>query len=301
ELAPTAAHPPLYTAWLGLVGLGPWPADSHVPYRLATAVLGAAAVAVVGLAARRLAGDRAGLIAAAIAALYPNLWINDVMIYSESMYALTIGLVLWASVSYAADRSARNAAFVGAAVALAALTRAEAALLAVLLVGPLMLWAAEPWRDRLRRAGVAVGVAALVLAPWLVRNTATFSRHTPTISNGAGFVIEISSCDQTFGLAPLTDGAGNPQPGAPADAMLGYWAAECDRTPWVAGDETETGAAKLRTGLDYTADHAGRFPVVLAARVGRIWDVWRPGQSRDLNATLEGRGLVPSTLAMAAY
>jgi 4-amino-4-deoxy-L-arabinose transferase-like glycosyltransferase len=301
ELAPTAAHPPLYTAWLGLVGLGPWSPDSHLPYRLATALLGAATVAVVGLAARRVAGDRAGLIAAGLAAVYPNLWINEINIYSEAMYALTIALVLLAAAAYAGDRSDRNAAFLGAAVALAALTRAEALLLVVALIVPLVLWADGPWRARARRLALAVGVAVLVLAPWIARNTVTFSRHLPTVSSGAGFVVEISSCDQTFGYAELTDLAGNPQAGASADDMLGYWAAECDRTPWVPGDETETGAAKLRTGMGYTADHLDRFPLVLAARVGRIWDVWRPLQSRDVNAYLEGRGLVPSTLAMAMY
>jgi 4-amino-4-deoxy-L-arabinose transferase-like glycosyltransferase len=312
ELAPTAAHPPLYTAWLGLVGLGPWSPDNHVPYRLATVLLGAAAVAVIGLTARRLAGDRAGLVAAGLAALYPNLWVNDVLLFSESMYALTIALVLLASAAYAGDRSGRNAAFLGATVALAALARAEAALLVVLLVVPLILWAppagadrppetGASWRDRLGRLGIAGGVALLVVAPWVVRNAATFSRHLPTLSNGAGYVIEISNCDQTYGYAPLTDLEGRPQANAPADGMLGYWAIECDRTPWVPGDETETGTVKLRTGVDYMVEHRDRFPVVLAARIGRIWDVWRPEQSRAVNATLEGRGLVPSTLAMIMY
>ena len=37
---------------------------------------------------RRVAGDRAGLIAAGLAAVYPQLWINDGMLISESMYVL---------------------------------------------------------------------------------------------------------------------------------------------------------------------------------------------------------------------
>jgi hypothetical protein len=223
-----------------------------------------------------------------------------VMLYSESMYALTIALVLLAAVSFAADRTAPNAAFLGAAVALAALTRAEAALLVVLLLVPLVLRGGGA--DRWRRLGLAVGAAALVVAPWVARNALTFSSHPLTLSNGSGFVIEISNCDQTYGYAPLTDaGTGQAQVGGEADAMLGYWAVECDRTPWVPGDETETGAVKLRTGLDYMSAHRSRFPLVLAARVGRIWDVWRPVQSRDVNAMLEARGMVPSTLALAMY
>jgi hypothetical protein len=195
----------------------------------------------------------------------------------------------------------RNAAFLGATVALAALARAEAQVLLVLLVVPLVLAGTAPWRDRLRRLGVVVGVAAVVAGPWIARNAVTFSRHPLTISNGTGYVIEISNCDQTYGYAPLSDLQGRPLPGEPADAMLGYWAQECDRTPWVPGDETETGAAKLATGLDYITGHPARFPLVLAARVGRIWDVWRPAQSFDLNDYLEGRGTVPTALAMAMY
>ena len=35
-------------------------------------------------------------------------------------------------------------------------------------------------------------------------------------------------------------------------------------------------------------DHAGRVPVVLAARLGRVWDVFRPAQKRVFEAS-EGR------------
>jgi hypothetical protein len=310
ELVPTAVHPPLYTAWLGLVALARVAApDGHVPFRLAAALLGVGTIVAVGLAGRRLAGGRAGLVAAALVAVHPNLWVNDVLLFSESMYALTIGLVLLASVSFVADRSNRNAAFLGATVALAALARAEALLLVVLLVVPLVLWARTgaapgppvPVRRRLRHLAVAGTVTAVVVAPWVVRNALTFSRHPLTVSNGTGYVVEMSNCDQTYGEVPPTDGQGHLLADAPTDGLLGYWAVECDRTPWVAGDETETGAVKLQAGLDYISAHRGRFPVVLAARVGRLWDVWRPDQSRELNAYLEGRGPVVAVAGLAAW
>lgn len=299
ERVATAVHPPLYSAYLGAVSLVG--GTSHAWHRVASTLLGSGAVVAVGLVGRRLAGRRAGLLAAIFAALYPNLWVNDAMMLSESMYALLIALVLLAAYRFRADLTARNAALLGGAVGLAALTRAEAAFLSVLLIVPLALLAPVPWRDRLVRGGVALGVSALVVAPWVVRNYLTFERHPVTLSNGSGFVVEISNCDQTYGLAPPTDGAGNPQPGQDADKLLGYWAGECDRTAWPPGDETVVAAAKQQAGVDYINAHRSRFPVVVAARVGRIWDVWRPAQSYEFNKFFERRGDLTTLAGMAMY
>src|SRR5258708_5196697 len=52
---------------------------------LPSGVLGTATIVVVALLARRLAGNAAGLIAAGIVALYPQVWINAGMILSETM------------------------------------------------------------------------------------------------------------------------------------------------------------------------------------------------------------------------
>ncbi|MET0884133.1 MAG: hypothetical protein ABWZ13_08265, partial [Acidimicrobiales bacterium] len=91
---PSAGHPPgyvLYLAAYGVIGL-----DSPLANRLASGIAGAAAVGLIGIAARMIGrwaglgergGDRAGLLAAFLAAIYPNLWINDALILSESLYA----------------------------------------------------------------------------------------------------------------------------------------------------------------------------------------------------------------------
>lgn len=50
---------------------------------------------VIGLLARSLVGPTAGLVAAAVAALNPNLWMNDALVMSESLSALLIALLLW--------------------------------------------------------------------------------------------------------------------------------------------------------------------------------------------------------------
>jgi 4-amino-4-deoxy-L-arabinose transferase-like glycosyltransferase len=297
ERIPTAAHPPLYSAYLGLVGLGHFASDSHAPFRLASTLLGFITVILVGLVGRRIAGNRAGLIAAGLAAIYPNLWLNDVMLVSESMYALTIAGVLLCAYRYRDDRSTTNAMVLGAVVALAALARAEAAVLAVVLIVPLVLWDhAHAWRERFVRLGAALAVSAAVVAPWVVRNYVTFSTHPITLSNGTGFVLEIANCDQTYGLAPPAG-----EPADQADKFLGYWAQDCDRTPWPPGDETVAAAAKQRTGVDYITSHESRVPMVVAARIGRMWDLWRPAQSYQFNTFFERRGADSTVAAMVMY
>jgi hypothetical protein len=326
ERVPTAVHPPLYSAYLGVVsflgGSGP------TAMKLASAVFGGLTVLVVGLAARRVAGPTVGIIAAVLAAIYPNLWINDVQVQSETVYAFAIALMLLAAFRLRDETNYANAAFLGFAIALASLARAEALAFFVLLAIPLVLWrgrrpsrvatpASEPldqtgaaeapgfWTRadtgmaaRLRVLGVVFLVGAVVLAPWVIRNLVTFQKPT-IMSSGAGFVLEISNCDQTYGLAAPTDANGNPI--GDADTYLGYWAPQCDRTPWPAGDESVVEAAKRQTGVQYMEDHKAQLPKVLAARVGRIWDVWRPGQSYDFNVFFERRGEAPTRWGMIQY
>ncbi len=62
--------------------------------RLTMTVFGAGVVLLIGLIGRAVAGNRAGLIAAGIAALYPNLWINDGLVMSETLATLAVALAI---------------------------------------------------------------------------------------------------------------------------------------------------------------------------------------------------------------
>jgi hypothetical protein len=305
---PTAAHPPLYSLYLGAVSL--LGGRSELTHRMASVVLGAACVVLVGLVARRLAGDRAGLVAAAAAALYPNLWINDGLLAAESLYAPAIAVVLLTAYRLWDDVTVANAAWLGAAIAVAALTRAEAAVLFVLLAVPLVVVLRQvDWRRKAVLIGW-LGLAGLItMSPWLIRNLATFDDPV-FLSSGAGYVIEISNCDETY-----------------SGPMLGYWSTACDREgSWVyqpefsdgmtateresairdaavqnATHEAENERSKRAEGLGYVRDHLGRVPVVVAARVGRMWDVWRPTQGVDLNVFFERRSRLATEMGLAAY
>jgi hypothetical protein len=312
---PTAAHPPLYSLYLGfwsLLGV-----DTPVQHRLVSTFLGVACVVVVGLVARRLGGERAGILAAAAAAVYPNLWINDGLLAAESAYALCIALVFGAAYRFwerqraAPDRlQVADAALLGATIALATLARAEAALLFATVALPLVVVIPGlMWSRRLAVLTVTGAVGAAVLAPWVIRNLTTWDQPV-LLSTGAGFVIEISNCDETYG-----------------GRYLGYWAAECDRdftwpiqaeiTPDMTDDEIADAeqAARIESarqeplveerkreeGLRYVREHLDEVPTVVAARLGRMWDVWRPAQSVEFNDFFERRGRLSTMAGMAMY
>jgi len=288
ERITTAVHPPLHSSWLGFVSA--FGLDSPGAHRVAGALLGAAAVLVVGLAGLRLAGRVAALAAAGLVAVAPTLWINDALVQSESMYAFTVALVLLAAGELLARPDRWRALALGGAIGLAALTRAEALALVVLALLPLVIVAGRRTAEvgpspveRWRLGGVALVGLALVAGPWLGRNLTAFDQPA-LASSGTGFVLEIANCERTY-----------------TGDRLGYWAPECDRTPWQAGDETATEAAKRETALAFIADNRDRLPVVVAARVGRLWDVWRTEENVFFNDFYEQRGAQSSLWAMRVW
>ena len=100
----SAQHPPLWLlvlAFADTIGL-----HSFLAHLFFACVLGAAAVFVTGLAGREVAGPRVGLIAAAIAAVYPNYWINDTNGLSETFVLLLVSAVVFAVVSVLAPARA---------------------------------------------------------------------------------------------------------------------------------------------------------------------------------------------------
>jgi len=83
---------------------------------------------------------------------------------------------------------------------------------------------------------------------------------------------------------------------------LGYWDDSCSLKGYPPNTEESVLDQKARTkALDYLGNHKSRIPVVVAARVGRIWDVYRPIQNVELNDVLERRGNVASWAVLIGY
>jgi hypothetical protein len=265
QVRPTALHPPLYPLFLAAGSvLG---AKSILAHQVMGCVAGTATVVGCGLIACHLAGDRAGLTAMGVAALYPGLWITDGGIMSEGLFALLATAVTLTAYHFARTRSVRAAVLLGLTLGLAVLTREQADLLFVVLVIPLILTGpAIGARRRLVQLAAVVIAAGIVLSPWVIRNLVTFDR-TVFISTGDGTLLG-ANC-----------------PGVYYGSGIGLWHIGCyfSITVPATADESVLTAMESQAGIDYMEHHASRLPLVAAARVGRVWDLYQPLTDANIN------------------
>lgn len=284
---PTAFHPPLYSLYLGVVSW--FGGHSTTSHRVASAVLGALTVVLIGVLARKLAGRRAGWIAAGVAALYPAFWINDTVLMSESMYALV--LVIVALVAYRSweDPTSRRRMFVlGAAIGVAALTRSEAVLLLPFVALPLALGARGATREaRIRLLVTATAALLLVIGPWVLFNLSRFEEPT-LLSTSTGTFLHLGNCDETY-YDPNQIGFPHP-----CDVATGQPDLEIL-------DESERDAVLRERAIDYIGDNLGRAPLVAVVRAGRTFGLWQPGRQVETDWRFENRGRASSAAGMLAY
>jgi hypothetical protein len=281
--APAADHPPLNVivlapvSWLGERGALDWLDDETNlrAQRYEMALLGTLLVLLIGLLGRSVAGDLTGWIAAGTAAVYPNLWVNDGLVMSETVTGITVVAALLLAVRFARRPSIGAALALGASCGLAALARAELALFVPLLAIPLAL-VAQPaaWGKRVQLAALATIAAGVVVLPWVGYNLSRFERTT-FISTNDGIALLGSNCDPAYygpatGLT-LVQGPSSCLPATPPP-----------------GDQSEVARVYRERALRYMGDHKARVPIVVAARVARTWGVFRPGDMIDYNVG-EGR------------
>jgi len=294
---PAADHPPLTVFVLTPVS---WLAD-HPPFssvihepvhdhvrehRYTMVLLGTLLVGMVGVLGRRVGGATVGLLAAAIVALSPNVWVNDGLVMSETITGLTVVGALLCAFALR-DRPTRGrAAALGALCGLAALARAELILFVPLLAIVVACTLAEPWSERLALAGVATIVSLAVIAPWVGFNEARFHDRT-FISTNDGIALLGSNCGPAY-HGPTTG----------LTVIAGP--RNCLDDPVPPGDQSEVATVYRRTAIDYMKAHEGRAAIVVLARVGRTWGLYRPGDMINFNVG-EGREKWVTRLGMVVY
>jgi Dolichyl-phosphate-mannose-protein mannosyltransferase len=154
--------------------------------RILVAVIGTAMVLCVFLLGLRLAGRAVGLLAALLAATYPTFIENNAQLLSEPLAAFLLSAGLLAFL-WAGDRRQVAAWLLpGALFGALILTRPEYQAVTLILAA-FAGW--RVWRDRSLRlafasAAVVLAAAALVVAPWTIRNVIVLDRLVPVSTGG---------------------------------------------------------------------------------------------------------------------
>lgn len=161
------------------------------------------------------------------------------------------------------------------------LTRAELGLFipfvavpAVLLVRSLAI------RRRAALASLLVVAAVATISPWVVPNMLRFEKPV-YLSTNDGITISGANCDAVY-----------------SGPVLGLWTLCLGNPP--KGDQSVVDAYLRHQGLRYARHHLSRLPVVVAAREGLVWSVFRPSTVVRYNRG-EGRESWASWLGFAGY
>lgn len=278
----TAQFPPLFTTYLGVFA---WLfGDSRLVAHVAVCLAGTAVVVCTGLLGRKVAGDQVGIVAATVAAVYPGLVVPDGSLMAETLFTLVV--IASVLVAYRVHERPTLPAWtlLGMLLGLATLTRGEGVLLVPLLIGPLIASRARVPLRVVGGASVAVVACVLVLVPWTVRNYETF-HHPVLLADDSGTLVRGANCSSAYG-----------------GRLLGSWDALCDINPGIhqSTNEAVEASRELHAGVHYASTRLWRIPVVVAARLGRTFGVFRPVQEVRLG-TSEGRPFGAGLMAWIAF
>lgn len=285
QAGPAADHPPLTAIVAAPASLLPGGEGDHLfEQRFIMCLVGAGVIAMIGLCARQIAGRAVGVIAAAIAAVYPALWINDGLVMAESLTTFCVAGTVWTALRYHQQPSSRLAMQLGVWIGFAALARAESLLLVPLLLVPLMLVSHPRWHQKVTSVLLSLAMTVLVVAPWVVPNLLRFNEPV-LMSTNDGLTLIGANSPQTY-----------------SGSAIGFWTLEHafaleSTDPELRGADPSEQSRIWRTeALAFIGDNLSDLPRVMAARLGRLWSVFRPMQMSEFN-TGEGRELWASNLA----
>ena len=203
KVFPSAFMPVGYTAFLysmlWLLGNSPLAVRA---IELLQAIMGAAQCLLLYFIGARTFGRRAGMLGAAMLAVYPvHVYIGS-QINAVSLYMLldlaVVALLLRAN----EGGRARDYAIAGALTGLLILTRAQAQLLLPVLA--IWVWLSSR-TGGMRKAAVYLLMALLMLSPWLVRNYHAFGRPAP-LTVSAGFNLWIGQNPGATGTISRLEG-----------------------------------------------------------------------------------------------
>ncbi len=242
------------------------------------ALVGVATCLLVYGLARRVFGNRVGLVAAGIAAVYTYFVYYSAALMTESFFMVAALMTLELAHRLVERPAINRAAALGLSLGLAALLRQ--AILPFIPVLLLWLWWEGRRRLRWQHYLVPLAVLALLIAPWTARNIRVYGRFLLLNSN-AGYAF-FSSNNPALGTDWSPE---NSVAILPADLQ--------------GKNEAEMDSALMRRGIGFILADPGRYALLTLSRAKEYFKFWpSPGSSlvSNLQRPLSFGLLLPLTI-----
>jgi 4-amino-4-deoxy-L-arabinose transferase-like glycosyltransferase len=256
---PTAHWSFLYTLYLAAI----YALVGHHPLvaRLVQAVISGGGCWLVFRIARRLFGERVGLAAAALSALYAYLIYFGAALMTQAFYIVALLAAIDRALEVAARPRTRAWAALGVSLGIGVLLRQSLLLYVPLLLGWLV-WTTRG-RMRWRDAALTVALLALCILPWTARNYAVFHDFLLLNANGGYFLYASNHPDQGTHFDP------NFTAPIPAD-LVGAGEPAIDR-------------GLTRAALGFIAAEPGRFLRLAWSRAGSYFWLTASAESSPIS------------------
>ena len=238
--------------------------------RLAGAVLGTLCVWQTWAIARLLKGEKAGLISAAIAAVYPEFVLISPMILSETLFSVFLLAQLYFWVRCFISARWQDALWMGLFAGLATLVKPGWILFtpgALAAIGLYRLWKKSASKRLFIQGVVSIFVMFLVLTPWAYRNERISGRWIFTTLQGGPSLMD--------GLNPDADGSSN----------MSFMPAVYERFGAQANGQVDSIEQELQVNdytrcaaLDWAKSNPGKALRLAAVKMARTWSPF-PNQS----------------------
>ncbi|HVA44419.1 MAG TPA: glycosyltransferase family 39 protein [Acidimicrobiales bacterium] len=284
----SAEYPPLFMGLLAISSLVGF--KSFFAHRIWSCVIGAAGVPIAAYLGRDVMGGgrqgrRVGVLVGLIVAMYPNIWMSNEQVMSETIDPLVVGLVLLTAYRFWRRPRVWNAVAFGVALGVAALGRDELSLLTLIAL-PLMLGArAITWRARWGRLGLAAAAFCLVVGPWVGFNMVRFDKPV-FISTGLGNTLASADCTTTF-----------------SGSKAGYWSLACALAAphYQYQDASVTSAQAEAYAMRFIRAHESALPRIIFDREGRTFAFWNPTLQIRQDASVETRPFHWAEVGLYSY
>lgn len=266
--------------------------------RLALSVVGAITCVLVSMMARDLFGKRTGLLAGLIAATYPQLFVYDAWLYSESL-----AICLFAASCLTMMRAIPKPLgwrwlLVGVLLGLTALTRPNGiyGLLAVLAWLALAALARTlTWKRATIGSALILLGCLIVLTPWTIRTAIVTDGAFAPFGTGSGIVIA-GAYNDTISSNPSYGGFWVNPLDVPADAaVMRQFPTDC----WGVC-EVEYDQAARTLGIDWAFSHLQLLPRLLWLRMVQFWRPALPSAQGGLPISQSLANIYPAIIICLA-